>query len=191
MKRATSMAFFAMALVVSLVLIGMADSDHGGGRDRDSRIEQGFAIAPVPLNLEHKSHAKVGLGSYLVNAAGSCADCHSCPTYASGHNPYLGQPRPWTNTTNYLAGGVHFGPFTSANLTPDSDGLPAGLTLEQFIHTLRTGQDPHPEPNHPPLLQVMPWPVLSNLTDKDLEAIYTYLSALPPAQPGSCSGAGQ
>jgi hypothetical protein len=29
------------------------------------------------------------------------------------------------------------------------------------------------------LLQVMPWPTFQNLTDRDLLAIYTYLSTLP------------
>ena len=29
------------------------------------------------------------------------------------------------------------------------------------------------------LLQVMPWPAFANMTDRDLLAIYTYLSAIP------------
>ena len=34
----------------------------------------------------------------------------------------------------YLTGGRTFGPFvTSANLTPDAHGLPAGFTLNEFI----------------------------------------------------------
>ena len=37
------------------------------------------------------------------------------------------------------------------------------------------------------LLQIMPWPVFNNLSDQDLLAIYTYLSAIPcitgPATP--------
>ncbi|HJZ68208.1 MAG TPA: hypothetical protein VKF81_08815, partial [Blastocatellia bacterium] len=46
---------------------------------------------------------------------------------------------------NYLAGGVHFGPFVSANLTPDPSDKPARLTFDQFLHVLRTGDDPdHP-----------------------------------------------
>ena len=44
--------------------------------DRDPRIEQGFDIAPVPLNLEGKDRELVGLGSYLVNAVAGCNDCH-------------------------------------------------------------------------------------------------------------------
>ena len=86
----------------------------------ESRIQIGFAIAPVHLNLERKNRALVGLGSYIVNAQAACADCHSCPTYAPGHNPYFGQPKKF-NGDNYLAGGVPFGPFTSRNITPDAD----------------------------------------------------------------------
>jgi hypothetical protein len=45
------------------------------GDESDSRIERGFEIAPVPLRLEGKNRALVGLGSYLVNLGG-CNDCH-------------------------------------------------------------------------------------------------------------------
>lgn len=186
----------ALALGVGAGIV-MAEDDHDGRRDRDgdddralqgdSRVERGFDISPVMLNPAGRNRNLVGLGSYLVNAGGACADCHTCPTYAVGHNPFLGQPKQ-INPNSYLAGGVHFGPFTSANLTPDAQGLPAGLTLEKFIHTLRTGQDPE-DPNK--LLQVMPWPIYGNLSDRDLRAIYAYLSSIPHALPGICNGPGE
>ena len=66
---------------------------------------------------------------------------------------------------------------TSANLTPDAHGLPAGLTFDEFVTTLRTGHDPDAPPGT--LLQVMPWPVIGKKTDNDLRAIYEYLSAIP------------
>ena len=186
----------ALALGVATSLV-MADDRHDWGRNGhdddddhalqgDSRVQRGFEIAPVKLNLDDRKRNLVGLGSYLVNAGGACADCHTCPTYAPGHNPYMGQPKQ-INPLNYLAGGVHFGPFTSANLTPDMQGRPAGLTLEKFIHTLRTGQDPD---NPAQILQVMPWPIYGNLTDQDLKAIYEYLRAIPHAEPGICTNAG-
>jgi len=95
------------------------------------------------------------------------------------------------------------------NLTPDKTGLPeGGMTLAQFMQILKTGTDfDHVHPictadqlatiaagtTPPPiciptspdnntngdLLQVMPWPTFSNLTDYDIQAIYTYLSAIP------------
>jgi hypothetical protein len=145
------------------------------------RIQRGFDIAPVPLDLRGKNLILVGLGSYLVNAAGGCNDCHTNPPYAVGGDPFAGQPKQ-VNTENYLAGGMMFGPFRSRNLTPNDEGLPAGLTLEQFVQTIRTGVDlknRHPEIS--PLLQVMPWPVYQDLTDRDLRAIYEYLRSIPHA----------
>jgi hypothetical protein len=35
-------------------------------------------------------------------------------------------------------------------------------------------------------LAVMPWPIYRNMTDRDLDAIYAYLSAIPHAEPGNC-----
>ena len=78
----------------------------------------------------------------------------------------------------YLAGGRTFGPFiTSANLTPDFAGRPAGLTLQQFIQTLRTGHNPNDPPAQ--ILQVMPWSVFGKKTDHDLSAIYEFLRSIP------------
>jgi hypothetical protein len=139
------------------------------------QILTGYAIAPVPLNLAGKNWAAVGLGSYLVNTTG-CNDCHTHPNYATGYDPYLGQPEE-INAAEYMAGGREFGPIVSANITPDSSGLPAGLTLAQFSQVIRTGHDP----NDPVgvLLQVMPWPLYRWKTDAELYAIYQYLTAIP------------
>src|SRR2546430_15633397 len=134
--------------------------------DEDSRIQRGFAIAPVPLNLKGKNRALVGLGSYIVNAQGGCNDCHTHPSYDPNDNPYVtGQGK--VNATNYLAGGVAFGPFVSKNITPDASGKPHGLMFEQFEDALRTGIDP----DDGRMLQVMPWPVYRHMTDKDLRAV--------------------
>ena len=116
----------------------------------------------------------IGAGSYFVNAIGGCSDCHTNPPYAAGGDPYLGQPKK-INAAAFLGGGVAFGPFISANITPDSAGRPAGLTLRQFINLMRTGK----EPGEDGLLQVMPWPVYQSMTDCDLTAIYTYLQTVP------------
>jgi hypothetical protein len=140
-----------------------------------SRVLTGFRIAPVPLDLHRKNRALVGLGSYLVNAAGGCNDCHTRPSYAPGGDPFQGQPAR-VNADQYLTGGRQFGPITSRNLTPDAQGLPAGLTFEEFRSALRTGRDPE-DPDR--ILQVMPWPVYQHLVDLDLRAIYEYLRSIP------------
>ncbi|HEY6194732.1 MAG TPA: cytochrome C [Candidatus Eisenbacteria bacterium] len=185
-----ALALALVAMLASANHVFSKDFDHRDHDDDDeklegdSRVQQGFSIAPVPLDLHGRNRAMVGLGAYLVNATGGCNDCHTCPPYQPADDPYNhGSGHP--NALNYLAGGHHFGPFvTSANITP-RNGLPAGLTEERFIHTIRTGEDP----DHPgQLLQVMPWPVFRNLTDRDLRAIYAYLSSIPPASPGICTG---
>jgi len=146
----------------------------------ESTIQRGFEIAPVPLNLKGKNRALVGLGSYIVNTGG-CNDCHTNPSYAPGGDPFQGQPEQ-INVPCYLSGGTDFGIVRSRNLTPDSHGLPGGLTLEEFIHILRTGEDTT-SPGNPPfdngLLQIMPWPVFGKKTTRDLTAVYEYLRAIP------------
>ncbi len=94
--------------------------------------------------------------------------------------------------------------IVSRNLTPDYTGrAEGGNTFDQFLNIIRTGKDHdmlHPPCtsglNTPPnciipptdgaLLQVMPWPTFNNMSNNDLLAIYTYLSAVPcypgPAQ---------
>src|ERR1700751_773335 len=114
-----------------------ARDDESSGQTEESRIRRGFAIAPVPLNLQGKNRALVGLGSYIVNAQGACNDCHTCRSYVVGTNPF---PAPFgagvpghglINSANYLAGGVPFtaGPppgvtVISKNITPDATGKP-------------------------------------------------------------------
>jgi len=216
---------FAVATLVLLCLVTMLvrspqlraqnDNNQGNqgnqGNDDESKIKQGFAIAPVPLNLEGKNRALVGLGSYIVNAQGDCNGCHTLSPaveYTPPGNPYLLSPpfsgKVTVDPTHYLAGGQDFGPFPggpgsiphlySRNLTPDKTGLPeGGHTFEEFKEIIRHGTDfdhLHPScgadspanclpfPFNGDLLQVMPWPTYRNMTDRDLLAIYTYLSAI-------------
>ena len=100
-----------------------------------------------------------------------------------------------------IVGGVA-GPgphIISRNLTPDKNGLPeGGHTFAEFLDIMRNGKDyDHLHPNcsasvnnncyfsvtgneiDGDLLQVMPWPTLRNMTDRQLLAIWTYLSAIP------------
>jgi hypothetical protein len=104
-------------------------------------------------------------------------------------------------------GGRDFGPFPapnsplhifSRNLTPDSTGKPeGGHSLAEFIQTMRTGKDfdtsVHPTcpagtpqtascvpyPFDGGLLQIMRWPAFHDMTNRQLQAIYEYLSAIP------------
>jgi len=150
--------------------------------DEISQILRGYEIITeifpkgTKLNFAGTDWALVGLGSYLVNSTG-CNDCHTHPNYAPNHNPYMGQPKQ-LNMAEYLAGGRQFGPVTSANLTPDQNRRPAGLTLAGFLEVMHTGHDPADPAGD--ILQVMPWPLYQWKTDRDLTAMYEYLRVIPP-----------
>ena len=170
-------------LVASLALTSTAVLAHESEEDQStrsasnellaSRVAVGYRINPVELRLRGKNRFLVGLGSYLVNAGGGCNDCHTHPSFAPGGDPFQGETE-IINTEQFLAGGRQFGPITSANITPDAHGRPAGLTFEEFEHLLRTGRE-----EDGGILQVMPWNVYGKLTRLDLRAIYEYLSAIP------------
>ena len=181
-----------------------ADSDQS-----DSTVQIGFNVAPVQLNLKGLNRALVGKGSYLVNLIGDCNGCHQSPDigpeYLPGGNPFFNQHPPRVNPASYLGGGRTFATFPtgaviqSRNLTPDKTGhAEGGGSLEEFMTIMRTGKDfdhihpPCPDTNHigtdgcvqpfvgdGNLLQIMPWPSFSRMSDNDLQAIYEYLSAIP------------
>lgn len=206
--KTMSAAAITLAIVLPVILICFPRVRAKAEDDGDeSRIHRGLKIAPVPLNLEGKDRALVGLGSYMVNAVADCNGCHSAgpaTEFAAGGNPYLGQPTQ-VNPATYLGGGRDFGsPFPgpgpyphiiSRNLTPDKTGLPeGGRSFSEFAKILRTGVDlDHlhptctgapdgtcvPPPFDGALLQIMPWFAHQNLTNHDLRAIYEYLSAIP------------
>ncbi|MFP2904342.1 cytochrome C [Pyxidicoccus sp. 3LFB2] len=158
---------------------GMHNEDEVGAEDRE-RIERGLELSPVPVNLDGLDRNLVGLGSYIVNAQGACTDCHTNPPYAPGGNPFLGEPEQ-ANTEHFLAGGTRFGPeIVAPNITPNEEGLPAGLRYEQFLNLLRTGREEDGD-----ILQVMPWPIYGKMREQDLRAIYEYLRAIPRAEPGT------
>lgn len=172
-----SVLLAAAAAAAVLATTASADDSHADrhhGRS-DPRVAIGFRISPVALDLRGKNPALVGLGSYLVNASGGCNDCHTHPNFAPGGDPFQGQPE-MINTEQYFAGGRQFGPVTSANITPDENGRPAGLTFEEFVQLMRTGREPD-DPDE--ILQVMPWNVYGKMTHGDLRAMYEYLRAIP------------
>ncbi|MBV8070841.1 MAG: hypothetical protein JO270_13110 [Acidobacteriaceae bacterium] len=244
-RRIAKSAVGSIVTLGAILLLGLAGSSlhmqaqNDGDDDEASRIEKGFKIAPVPLNMAGKDRSLVGLGSYLVNAVGDCNGCHSSGAppigfypFVTGKNPYFKQPAK-VDPTVYLNGGGSFGTIgvvgtptgpngyagpaiISRNLTPDKNGRPEGHTLGEFKDIIRHGIDfdhVHPtctaaqladiqnggtpaciptgpiptSPGQPDyqndpdgnLLQIMPWPTFSHMTDRDIEAIYEYLSAIP------------
>ncbi len=181
---------FAVSLVMAALGVQPKRVSAAEPDDSESKIQAGFNYARtqgITLTLTNKNRALVGLGSYLVNAVGGCNDCHTAPPFTSDPYAYLGAPKQ-VNVACYLAGGTPFGPPgpgtpVSRDITPWEDGKPAGLTLEQFVHVIRTGEDPD-NPGH--VLEVMPWPVYQSMTDRDLRAVYEYLTAIPPIDANIC-----
>jgi hypothetical protein len=188
-KKRWMLALLGGACLVTLAAFFLPEkrirAQDGGDHDGDmSHIRRGFEISPLPITITDQNPALVGLGSYYVNAVSECADCHTNNPYLPGGNPFLGQPKQF-NLNNYLKGGRPFppvdpsgveNPIKSRNLRPEN-GLPAGLTLAQFMDVMRNGTD-YDHPGR--LLQVMQWPIFQNMTDRDIVAIYMYLSTLPP-----------
>jgi len=176
-KRSFGIAMASLGLTATAVVADDSKEEQStraaASESLTSRVAVGYRINPVELRLRGKNRLLVGLGSYLVNAGGGCNDCHTHPSFAPGGDPFNGETE-IVNTAQFLTGGRQFGPITSANITPDENGRPAGLTFEEFEHLLRTGED------EGAILQVMPWNVYGKMTQLDLRAIYEYLSAIPP-----------
>jgi hypothetical protein len=164
------------------------DRQRSAGDDHNSRVEAGFEIAEQQGIILNRDSPAVGLGSYIVNTAG-CNDCHTQPNFAPGGDPFARQPKQY-NVASYLAGGRSFGPICSRNITPaPGTHKAAGLSRADFLYLIKTGCDPQGtnfrDPGTCELLQVMPWPLLRDMTRQDLSAVYSYLSALPHADPGA------
>ncbi len=214
-----NVALLRFAVCTSTCLIfSAAAAAHRSGHSsnaskENSKIERGLQISPVAVKTNSENRDLVGLGSYLVNAASACVNCHSCPTYLPGAAAGKGKKNKRVNASNYMAGGVPFPvrsatgvvnttDLRSANLTPvaAAGGLPGGLTFVQFRAALTEGhrtltdaysQFPAPSESYAGEISVMPWRIYRNFETPDLEAIYEYLKAIPGAKPGSCSGPGE
>src|SRR5580704_1404689 len=126
------------ATILALALLLASTCATALAADSDN-LDAALKLAPVTLKYEAKDRAAVARGSYIVNALGGCVSCHTMPTFDKGGDPFKGEPEK-LNTKNYLAGGKCFGPIKSPNIAPDDKGLPGGLTLAQFIESIRTGK---------------------------------------------------
>jgi hypothetical protein len=65
----------------------------------------------------------------------------------------------------------------TANLTPDKETGLGTWTAETLRNAIRGGK--HMGKGRP-ILPPMPWPMIRNMTDSDLDAIFAYLQSLPP-----------
>ncbi|HEX6295681.1 MAG TPA: c-type cytochrome [Burkholderiales bacterium] len=141
---------------------------------------------------------RLARGKYLVTTSG-CNDCHTpwkmgaagpepdMTRMLSGHPEKMDLPAPpalagpWVMTaaaTNTAWSGPWGISFT-ANLTPDPETGLGKWTLRNFRDTIRTGR--HMGRGRP-ILPPMPIPMYKHFTDEDLDAIYSYLRAIPPVR---------
>jgi hypothetical protein len=65
----------------------------------------------------------------------------------------------------------------TANLTPDQNTGIGVWTEDVFIKALRSGK--HMGTGRP-ILPPMPWPMISQMTDDDLKAVFAYLKSIKP-----------
>lgn len=114
-------------------------------------------------------------GHYLLTIAG-CADCHTP------------QKNGEAIIELYMAGGFEFGLprgglVRSANITPDVETGIGKWSQQDFINRFKLYNDPsykHTNMEDNSFNTVMPWLMYKDMTEEDLEAIYTYLKSLEP-----------
>jgi hypothetical protein len=134
-------------------------------------------------------------GDYLVATSG-CSDCHTPmkmgpkgpePDLArglSGHPQGATLPPPPAAQGPWLWGGsatntAFWGPWGvsyASNLTPDAQTGIGAWKVDDFVRAMRSGKH---FGNGRPILPPMPWPMLSQMTDADLRAIFASLTARP------------
>jgi len=162
--------------------------------------------------------SQIKRGARLV-AFGGCADCHipfkmgpngpekDVARGLSGHpedlrlppSPKLDNAWNWAGSASMTAFVGPWGTTYAANLTPDRETGIGAWREKDFIQAMRTGK--HVGVARP-ILPPMPWQSVASLPDKDLRAIFAYLTAqpsvknkvpdyLPPSTTTSKSGNGK
>jgi len=126
--------------------------------------------ASYRTNVKRPSeNSPVALGRYLVDNVG-CYHCHSKSLKSlNSVNP--------EQTSGYLAGGAILKgeggkEIKASNITPDKNTGIGNYTKEDFRRTLKDGQAPHRK-LRPPMEK------FEYLTDKEVDAIYSYLMMVP------------
>jgi hypothetical protein len=135
-----------------------------------------FIINTMPRKAAFTSRPSendlMAYGKYIINAAG-CVECHS--------KREKGEIVPGTE----FGGGMEFpqpaGIIRSANITMDKENGIGTWSKESFIQKFKAYKDsayvsPVMTPND--INTPMPWTMFADMREKDLEAIYTYLTSV-------------
>lgn len=129
------------------------------------RAQGGFAALSVPKGGARPGNthaAQIEHGAYLARV-GNCVTCHT----TRGGTPYAGGR---AFVSDY--GTIHAG-----NLTPDPDTGLGDWTLDEFRHAMRHGVS-----RTGLLYPAFPFANFAHLHDDDLDALFAYLSQLPPVK---------
>jgi mono/diheme cytochrome c family protein len=130
----------------------MVKALYGAGlvKDAAEKIDHRAAPAPAVPVAANAEH-----GAYVANA---CTGCHGA-SLKGGRIP--GAPPGWPR---------------AADLTPQAGGAMARYdTADKFVEMMRSGR----RPDGSAVSEVMPFASLRNMNDVDLQALYSYLGALP------------
>ena len=111
-------------------------------------------------------------GEYLATS-GTCFLCHAQMAADGGYVP-----------ESFGAGGMRvelarLGIVYTRNITSDADTGIGRWSVPDFRRALRDGRTPNGRALSP---LDMPWTVLAELTDRDVEALHAFLTTLPPAR---------
>lgn len=142
-----------------------------------SDFPMNFIINTIPKKADLRpmpdASNLIAYGKYLATAA-SCFDCHT----KQEKGKFIGAP---------YAGGMEF-PFPdgsivrSMNITPHASGI-GNWTGEQFVQRFKAyGDSTYVSPPVKPgdFQSTMPWTMYAQMSEPDLQAIYTYLRSIEP-----------
>jgi len=134
------------------------------------KIYMGATAKPLPYNPGIKMPINdVAMGKYLVDNLG-CFHCHSQSLQKLN---YLAIEQ----SKGYLAGGIKFkdekgNTVIASNITVDKNTGIGNFTKAQFLKAVKDGEAPNRK-LHPPM------PKFDRLSDKEIDAIYSYLQTVP------------
>lgn len=147
-------ALFALNLVFSSTGWAQAGSMNAG-QDKYGDISYPRVNYGVGAQAE-----QIKRGEYLARAGG-CVSCHTIP----GGKPFAGG----------LAMTTPFGTIYSPNITPDPKTGIGNWTDKEFDRALRQGISEKGHFYYP----VFPFPYFNKLSTQDVQAIFSYLKAIP------------
>lgn len=166
-----------------------AETDVTGSAANDpDQTLRGLAINPITAVTppsDPEMMARFGRGSYIVNSGALCIECHT-------NAPTVSPSSTKINTANFLTGGRVFATppplqpivktvrSASANLSGKANGFfnQSAVTFATFLTLITHGVHAEDPPPQQPVAWPMPWQQFSNMTLDDLEAVYTYVSAV-------------